>query len=143
MTSPSLPDTSLSIFAAKRDVEDDGASTIRQPTLHLSDDEPDEDEEDFDYQGDYSSRMEELLDDENEFDVTGDDDDEGFVYTGIDVEEPSGGYRDQLRDVLGAEHEDDETEEHEVESSLLHDIDSEKLAFGEDVGLVSFVACVP
>jgi vacuolar protein sorting-associated protein 8 len=128
MSSAPLPDTSLSNFASKRDVEDDGASTIRQPTLNLSDDEPEGEEDDFDYQGDYSSRMDELLDDE---------DDEGFVYTGIDVQQPSGGYRDQLRDILGAEHEEDETDEHEVESSLLHDIDSEKVAFGEDISLVS------
>jgi vacuolar protein sorting-associated protein 8 len=128
MSSAPLPDTSLSNFAYKRDVEDDGTSTLHQPTLNLSDDEPEGEEDDFEYRGDYSSRMEELMDD---------DDEEGFVYTGIDVQQPSGGYRDQLRDVLGAEHDEDETEEYEVESSLLHDIDSEKVAFGGDISLVS------
>lgn len=79
--------------------------------------------------GDYSARLEELMSDMEDGDShdgqvdDGDDDEEGgFVYSGVDAA-PSGGYRAQLRDVLGPDHEDDELEEHEVEQSLLHDVD--------------------
>jgi hypothetical protein len=82
-----------------------GISTYPSPTLpalsySVSDDEPEDDDEEFNYLGDYSSRMEELLDGEDEEELPGDDEDDPqdpFVYTGIDVEEPSGGYRDQLQ----------------------------------------------
>ena len=70
-------------------------------------------------EGDYSARLEELLkDDEGEHKsadgAQDEDDEEGFFYTGVDSQ-PSGTYREQLRDVLGPENEDDEQEEEEVE----------------------------
>ena len=72
-------------------------------------------------EGDYSARLEELLkDDEGEHKsadgAQDEDDEEGFFYTGVDSQ-PSGTYREQLRDVLGPENEDDEQEEEEVKDS--------------------------
>lgn len=95
----------------------------RKPSLVFS--EHDEDEDDI-HEGDYSTRMEELFDDENEGEEGGDDEDEdeeGFVYTGEDVDESTGDYRAQLRDVLGPDAEDEEeveSEEVEVETLLTH-----------------------
>jgi vacuolar protein sorting-associated protein 8 len=64
-------------------------------------------------------RFEELLGDGS--DVQEDEsDDEGFLYTGVDADVVSGGYREQLRDVLGDEHDDDDASANEVENSLLH-----------------------
>jgi vacuolar protein sorting-associated protein 8 len=100
--------------ATARELEEDGASTIRQPSLNI----PDNDGEDESHQGDYSSRLEELLGDGS--DIQDDESDgEDFLYTGVDTDVVSGGYREQLRDVLG-EHGDDDAYENEVENSLLH-----------------------
>ncbi|KAM6502245.1 Golgi CORVET complex core vacuolar protein 8 domain containing protein [Amanita muscaria] len=61
---------------------------------------------DSDHPGDYSTRMEELFDDEDE--LGSNTDDEAFVYTGVDADTPAGsGYHDQLRDILGPEAGDD------------------------------------
>jgi hypothetical protein len=55
------------------------------------------------------------------------------VYTGVDAPDVSANYRDQLRDVLGPDHEDtDENEAREVEVSLIVDHESEKLPFSDD-----------
>ncbi len=109
------------------DAED--VPTIRAPSLHFSDNE-DQDSEDsgFEYSeqsGDYSSRIEELLGDEDS-EAEGsafrdDDDDGGFLYTGVDADtSTSSGYRQQLRDVLGHDNEDDsDMDTREVEQSLL------------------------
>lgn len=77
--------------------------------------------------GDYSTRLEELMSDTEDGPTSHeggegerDDDEEAFVYSGVDSA-PSGGYREQLRDVLGPDHEEDELDEREVEQSLLHD----------------------
>lgn len=86
-----------------------------------------------DHPGDYSTRLEELMSDMedgpngdgHEGDEGEDDDEGGFVYSGVDAA-PSGGYREQLRDVLGPDHEDDELDEHEVERSLLHDVEEKE-----------------
>jgi hypothetical protein len=95
------------------------APDSRRPVPSL-DQHSDEDEQ-FTYSGDYSTRMEEILDGEAKSDDgpdAGDDDEgEGFLYQGEDAE-PQGPYRDQLRAILDAEHEDDELEEHELETSL-------------------------
>jgi hypothetical protein len=119
MTSPPLHDTTLDPYTPNAFDDNDQANDFRQPHLQSEVDDTD----DFAHEGDYSTRMEELFD-EGESDMPGDDEDdpeEAFVYTGIDAEEALGGYRDQLRDVLEAEHEDDEVvEEIEVEISLLH-----------------------
>ena len=112
----------------------------RKPSLGFS--EHDEDEEDT-HEGDYSTRMEELFDDENEGEAGDEDeeDEEGFVYTGQDADESTGDYRAQLRDVLGPdaeEEEESETEELEVERSLLHDRDVvENSEFGSQVCALS------
>jgi hypothetical protein len=75
-----------------------------------------------DHAGDYSVRLEEILDDDaRPMNGTDDnDDDEGFVYQGVDAAPvPSrGAYRSQLRNILGADHEDDELEEQEAEKPL-------------------------
>jgi hypothetical protein len=85
---------------------------------------------------DYSARLEELMnDDEDEnkdvptrspHDEEAADDDQGFHYTGVDSQ-PSGTYREQLRDVLGADAEDDELEEQEVESSLIRSVHEKEI----------------
>ena len=70
---------------------------------------------------DYSTRMKELFADEEEHaeEQHDSDNEEGFFYAGADAN-VSVGYRDRLRDVLGADHEDeDDTEAHEVERSLI------------------------
>ncbi|CCL98684.1 uncharacterized protein FIBRA_00686 [Fibroporia radiculosa] len=89
-----------------------------------------------DHGGDYSTRFDELMSDTEDssnshvphFDEGEEEEEEGFLYSGKDAD-PVGGYREQLRDVLGAEHEEDELDEQEVERSLLHDVEEkEKLA---------------
>ncbi|KAF8633263.1 hypothetical protein AX17_004439 [Amanita inopinata Kibby_2008] len=86
-------------------------------------DNVDEDSEvpDSDHPGDYSSRMEELFDD-------GDDElethskDEEFLYTGMDANNTSTGYHDQLRDILGPElgdNEDDSLSRSEIEDRTI------------------------
>lgn len=80
--------------------------------------------------GDYSSRLDEILsDEENEVkgkhsygfdDGSSNEDDEGFLYSGIDAQIPSG-YQDQLHDVLGTDAEpgSDEDQDHaEVEKEI-------------------------
>ncbi|KAF8265529.1 Golgi CORVET complex core vacuolar protein 8-domain-containing protein [Lactarius quietus] len=104
----------------------------RQPSLGFSDSG---DEKRIDSNGgDYSTRMSELFDDDDDDDDTptvsvprfdfdaddDDDDEEAFVYDGADAE---------LREVLDDE---DEHEEHEVERSLLHDLDHPPIAVGDE-----------
>ena len=99
---------------------------------NVSDTEADEGDD----AGDYSTRFEELISDaeedghggHEEHDGEDDDDDDGFFYSGKDSN-TSGDYRQQLKDVLGSDHEDDELEEQQVEHSLLHEVEEkEKLA---------------
>ncbi len=78
--------------------------------------------------GDYSARFEELMSDgEDEDGHAGEEDEDeeaGFVYSGVDAD-PTGGYREQLREVLGQDHEEDELdEEQEVERSLVHEVEA-------------------
>ena len=91
--------------------------------------EEEEEDEDFTYpaSGDYSAHMEELFEGEEDGSVNGhkhgsDDDEEeeeGFLYSGVDAD-ASVGYKDQLRDVLGQDHEEDEDDDVlEVERSLI------------------------
>lgn len=84
--------------------------------------------------GDYSARLEELMSDGEEHGGEDGDEDgeeeeeEGFIYSGVDSD-PTGGYREQLRQVLGPDHEEDELEEDEVERSLVHEVaENEKFA---------------
>ena len=85
--------------------------------------------------GNYSTRMEELFDDDEDEHIRPartngvhlsdeEDDDEPFVYNGVDAEPHPVSYRDQLRDVL----DDDDasgSSEREVEHSLLQDAEEE------------------
>lgn len=70
----------------------------------------DEDER-HDHTGNYSTRMDELFEDEGGHEENGDEEDEeeGFLYTGVDSSDISG-YQDRLRDVL-----EDETDDEDVE----------------------------
>ena len=106
--------------------EGDGASTIRQPSFDSYGAGGDDDAGDF--EGDYSSRMEDLLTNGSDSESSpGDtDDDEGFVYTGKDAVDLSGNYGEQLQEILGSEPDEDfastSDSEMEVERSLLlHD----------------------
>lgn len=124
----------------------------RRPSLAFSDFGSD-DEGHIDTNGaDYSTRMGELFDDEDETPAVSvprldpDEDgenDEGFIYDGADAQVSRASYRDQLRDVLDEDSEDadandddDELEEREVEHSLVHDPDRPPIAI-EDGVLVS------
>ena len=76
-------------------------------------------------EGDYSTRMEEFLNDgdvssefrEHDDEDEEDEEEEAFIYTGMDADDVPIGYKAQLRDVLGADHEDES--EAEVEKSLI------------------------
>ena len=75
---------------------------------HTTNDDPDS-------EADYNTRMDEIFSDSGDSNVNNDsmndavgeeeeeEEEEGFVYTGKDAEPPSGGYREQLRDVLDEE----------------------------------------
>lgn len=117
LTEPRLPEENN---------QDDGDdfSTIRNQAEYLSDEEAERGVG----EGDYSSRMEEIFSESGDgvedlgrrSDADDDDDDEGFVYTGQDAEKALGGYREQLRDVLGAEVDESESEDERlIERSLL------------------------
>ncbi|KAF4598582.1 Vacuolar protein sorting-associated protein 8 [Pleurotus pulmonarius] len=105
---------------------DNGPTSPQPESLEfLESDDPEE----FQYEGDYDTRMAELMsegeDDAPKADSASDEED-GFVYAGVDADVPTS-YSDQLRAVLGPEHEseDDTDEPDEVETSLIIQ-DSEK-----------------
>ena len=91
-----------------------------------------DDEDQLDHGGDYTTRLEELMSDEEEHteDANGashsEDDEDGFFYSGVDAA-PTGSYREQLRDVLGPEHDADDAEDPEVASSVIHDVAEKEL----------------
>lgn len=119
--------------------EEDRASTIRQPSFDFSD-QGGSDEEHEDHVGDYSTRMDEVFDEgEGDSDALDqedeEDEEEGFLYTGVDAADVSTGYRDQLRDVLGPELTDDETEAHEVEKSLVVDDTNDVIEFEDEASV--------
>ncbi|KAG6869129.1 hypothetical protein C0993_001694 [Termitomyces sp. T159_Od127] len=101
----------------------DAASTSRQPSPVLSDVNAEQ------HSGNYTTQMEELFNDESEThggtdaEDDEDDEDEGFVYTGVDAPAIPTGYADQLRDVLGSEHTDDEMHTRGIEISSVHEED--------------------
>ena len=119
----------------------------RQPSLGFSDSG---DEKHVDTNGgDYSTRMSELFDDDDDdtptvsvphFDADDDgedEDEEAFVYDGADAQVTRSTYREQLRQVLDDDDEDEDgAEEHEVERSLLHDAFQPPITV-EDEALVS------
>jgi len=59
------------------------------------------------HHGNYATRMEELFDD-GASDRSHEEDDDNFVYTGLDATNANMGYKDILRDVLGSELTDDD-----------------------------------
>ena len=95
--------------------------------------------------------MSELFDDDDDdtptvsaphFDLDGDDgddDEEAFVYDGADAQVTRTTYREQLREVLDDEDDEDTVEEHEVERSLLHDRVHPPIPV-EDEALVSYLS---
>lgn len=85
---------------------------------------------DEDHGGDYSTRMEELFGGDEQEHGRESEDEEEFVYDGVDANQVTGtNYREQLRDVLGPDDTSDVLEEEEIERSLLEDDPSEK--FGD------------
>jgi hypothetical protein len=109
--------------------DDDKASTIRPVSENTSDSDGDE-EDHYLQDGDYSRRIDEILSDgeAEDGDEDEDDSDSEFVYTGIDAQLSSETYRDQLKDVLGPDHDDDDA--NEMDTSLV--AESEKLALSDD-----------
>lgn len=87
--------------------------------LHFSDSDEEQVDNELPLGGDYSSRMEEIMDDEDDeegtsFKLDSDDDDaeEGFLYTGVDSAPSTGqNYQDRLREVLGQDELTDEDED--------------------------------
>ena len=99
--------------------------------IGFSDNEGDDDHEQDNNAGDYSARMEELFDDTEDEDggrggMGAENEDEedigGFVYSGADAEVIQGTYKQQLRDVLGPDHDgDDELEERIMNGPFGHE----------------------
>ena len=118
---------------------EDSVAASPSSLLNFSDTDGDDDSRD-DHGGDYSTRLEELLSDEEGEHAGSEEEEEegGFVYEGVDAE-PVGGYREQLRDVLGAEHEEDELESITDRRSLLKAVEeNERFAASmEDEAAVS------
>lgn len=81
-------------------------------TIRLTEHDDDDDENEFTYPGDYSSHMDELFDgddqdvsDQRDSGETSEEEDD-FVYSGVDADAPAP-YRDQLREVLGQDHDEE------------------------------------
>lgn len=125
----------------------------RRPSLNFSDFGSDDEQHVDTNDGDYSARMGELFDDDQEttpnsgshfrLDHDGNDDEEAFVYDGVDAQLSRATYRDQLRDVLDDDNDDDqdndEAEEREVEHSLVHDdFDHPPIAIGDEALVSQF-----
>ncbi|KAG6895376.1 hypothetical protein C0992_001583 [Termitomyces sp. T32_za158] len=75
------------------------------------------------HSGNYSTQMDELFNDGYESHGSNDaedNEDEGFVYTGVDAHAVPTGYADQLRDVLGSELTDDEMHTPDAKISSIH-----------------------
>ena len=125
--------------------------------LNNNDEEGEVEREDgeLELEGDYSKHMEDIFsdDEQDEEEIarrralnaraglsdSDEDVEESFVYEGRDAEKV-GGYRDQLKDVLGEDVSPDEGDDNEseelriVENSLIHDEEDEP-----DLSLVSLV----
>lgn len=91
------------------------------PELHFSDSDSDREGGNFPFTGDYSSRMEEIMDGEEEDGSTSfrldseDEEEEGFFYTGVDsTTTAASNYRDRLREVLDQSELTDEDEGDDV-----------------------------
>lgn len=111
-----------------------------EPPLHFGDDDEDNSQGDDVHEGDYSTRMEELFEEGDDDSEAHEEDEDDFVYTGMDAADTSTStYRDQLGDVLGSEDEEeedgdeDQTEELEVEKSLeVHESPQDHLELSVD-----------
>jgi hypothetical protein len=127
----------------------------RRPSLTFSDFGSDDEQHVDTNDGDYSARMGELFDDDQEttpnsashfrLDHDGRDDEEAFIYDGVDAHLSRATYREQLRDVLDDDdgddddQNDDEAEEREVEHSLVHDdFDHPPIAIGDEALVSQF-----
>jgi hypothetical protein len=121
----------------------------RRPSLAFSDFGSDDEEHLDANSADYSTRMGELFDDDDETSAVSlprfDPDENGereeaFIYDGADAQVSRASYREQLRDVLDDDGDDvgddDELEEREVERSLVHDPDRLPIMI-EDEAVVS------
>lgn len=94
------------------------------PSMDPSDSDGEEVSQDDHSGGDYTTRLEELLSDADNTSPShtdNDEEEEGFFYTGVDAG-PAPTYKEQLRDVLGPDHEEDEQDEVEVEHSLFREV---------------------
>ena len=113
----------------------------RRPSLAFSDFGSD-DEGHIDTNGaDYSTRMGELFDDEDETPAVSvprldpdedDENDEAFIYDGADAQVSRASYREQLRDVLDEDGEDPDNGDDELERSLVHDLGRPPIAIGDE-----------
>ena len=124
-------------------------ASARRPSLVFSDFGSDDGEHPDTNGADYSTRMGELFDDEDETSAVSPrfepgengENEEAFLYDGADAQVSRASYREQLRDVLDDDGEDvgddDELEEREVERSL---VDSPPITVGDEA-LVSPSSC--
>lgn len=117
--------------AASPDARGNEDSAKRRQSLDLDDLESNDDPADSP-DGDYSTRMEDILSDSEEGNDEGkaalknsgldsdndDSDSDVFIYDGEGADKTEGGYRAQMREVLGLDEEEDEFEEREVEQVL-------------------------
>jgi hypothetical protein len=109
------------------DEEDFSRDSLHIVDLEQSPTFEDNVEEIDDDHGDYSTRMEELLSDDERGDAEVDEDEVGFVYDGVDADQVTGdNYRDQLRDVLGPDDSYYQSEEQEMDRPLLGESNSVK-----------------
>ena len=127
---PSLKSTEASVGVAGDGNynDEDDLSTIRDRRRSESGstwgaDEDEDNEDDMLEGGDfsYSSHMEEIFSDEGASEDENEDEEEEFVYDGKDAEVPTGGYREQLKDVL-----DGETDGDSVDEAFNRTFESEK-----------------
>jgi hypothetical protein len=109
--------------------KDDTKQNIEPTRMSAPTSSPIEDEDEtFEYpQESYSSRLNDVLDSEEEHDSASEGSNDAFVYSGQDA--PQGGYREQLSEVLGSETADleDIEEERQVEQHLLRDMSASPL----------------
>lgn len=109
---------------------------MSSPTsLDFDDHESDPDAQ-IEHTGNYASRMQELLDDDEDLGPVQDesDEDEGFLYDGVDADTSAETYRDRLADVLGEDIEEHEREQ--VGKSLIIDQTGSSIEFEDDEPLV-------
>ena len=126
---PSLKSTeaSIGVTGDGNYNDEDDLSTIRDRRRSESGstwgaDEDEDNEDDMLEGGDfsYSSHMEEIFSEEGGSEDDNEDEEE-FVYDGKDAEVPTGGYREQLKDVL-----DGETDGDSVDEAFNRTFESEK-----------------